>query len=194
MVDFFPDFLWVVRDFTLQLSEAGKKMTAKEYLESALKPHSVSNEQPHDQNHLGDVLASVFPSRDCVTLVRPVNDESLLRDLFDQPFTSLREEFRVQIDELKLKINDLLKPKQMMKTLLNGSMVAALLQSYVDAFNSGSVPVISNAWDRVLNNQLEQALQTAKQIFTIRMDADLRQKKLRGTYSHIQGLHQLLRL
>ena len=38
---YFPFFLWLVRDFALDLSINGKKVTAREYLDSALQPMKV---------------------------------------------------------------------------------------------------------------------------------------------------------
>ena len=35
--DFFPSFLWILRDFTLKLRDKGKKITSKQYLENSLK-------------------------------------------------------------------------------------------------------------------------------------------------------------
>ena len=36
-VSFFPDFIWTVRDFTLELELDGNSITEDEYLENALK-------------------------------------------------------------------------------------------------------------------------------------------------------------
>jgi hypothetical protein len=36
-VSFFPDFIWTVRDFVLELKLEGRVITADEYLENALK-------------------------------------------------------------------------------------------------------------------------------------------------------------
>ena len=36
-VSFFPDFVWTVRDFTLELKLNGHPITEDEYLENALK-------------------------------------------------------------------------------------------------------------------------------------------------------------
>lgn len=38
---YFPYFMWLVRDFALDLSINGKKVTPKEYLDSALQPMKV---------------------------------------------------------------------------------------------------------------------------------------------------------
>lgn len=36
-VSFFPDFVWTLRDFSLELEANGKAITADEYLENSLK-------------------------------------------------------------------------------------------------------------------------------------------------------------
>ena len=37
LVSFFPDFIWTVRDFVLELKLDGRPITEDEYLENALK-------------------------------------------------------------------------------------------------------------------------------------------------------------
>ncbi|TMW60915.1 hypothetical protein Poli38472_000957 [Pythium oligandrum] len=162
---FFPDFLWVVRDFTLQLQEEGRTVTPKDYFESALKPQPATNDEVVAKNKIRAMLSTFFPNRDCVTMVRPLNDENLLRQLIHQPYESLRPEFREQMEILKQKVFTSLQPKRMMANTLNGGMLATLAQSYVDAFNSGASPVITSVWDRVIEDQCGQALEAAKKTF-----------------------------
>ncbi|KAG6971867.1 hypothetical protein JG688_00004263 [Phytophthora aleatoria] len=173
---FFPDFLWVVRDFTLQLQEDGKKVTSKDYFESALKQQPPLTEEVVQKNRIRSLLSTFFPSRDCVTMVRPLSDEALLRDLIKQPYESLRPEFREQMEVLRNKLSTLLKPKTMMAKVLNGAMLLSLTENYVAAFNSGSSPVITSVWDRVLESQCDQALDSAKQVFQATMDAAIAEK------------------
>lgn len=161
---FFPDFLWVVRDFTLQLQEDGRKVTSRDYFESALKQQPPLTEEVVQKNKIRSLLSTFFPSRDCVTMVRPLSDEALLRELIRQPYESLRPEFREQMGVLKNKLALLLKPKTMMSKVLNGAMLLSLTENYVAAFNSGSSPVITSVWDRVLESQCDQALESAKQV------------------------------
>ncbi|KUF98520.1 hypothetical protein AM588_10010020 [Phytophthora nicotianae] len=172
---FFPDFLWVVRDFTLQLQEDGKKVTSKDYFESALKQQPPLTEEVVQKNRIRSLLSTFFPSRDCVTMVRPLSDEALLRDLIRQPYDSLRPEFREQMEVLRNKLSTLLKPKTMMSKVLNGAMLLSLTENYVAAF-SGSSPVITSVWDRVLESQCDQALESAKQVFQAAMDAAITEK------------------
>lgn len=49
----FPSFLWVLRDFSLKLEdEYGNKISAKEYLENALKPLKGLSESIENKNKL----------------------------------------------------------------------------------------------------------------------------------------------
>ncbi|RLN66335.1 hypothetical protein BBJ29_002597 [Phytophthora kernoviae] len=173
---FFPDFLWVVRDFTLQLKEDGCQVTSREYFESALKQQPPLTDEVVQKNRIRSLLSTFFPSRDCVTMVRPLSDEALLRELIKQPYESLRPEFREQMDMLTNKLSTLLKPKTMMSKTLNGSMLVSLAENYVAAFNSGSSPVIASVWDRVLESQCDQALESAKQVFQASMDEGISEK------------------
>ena len=69
-----PKFMWVVRDFSLQLvDEKEKNITAKQYLERALQ-----DQGDKDNNDIKALLRKYFDNRDCCTMVRPIVDESNL--------------------------------------------------------------------------------------------------------------------
>jgi hypothetical protein len=149
----------------LQLQEEGRVVTPRDYFESALKPQPEVNDEVVQKNKIRALLATFFPNRDCLTMVRPLNDENLLRNLLKQPYETLRPEFREQMTALKRKISTSLKPKRMMSSVLNGGMLVTLAESYVEAFNSGASPVISSVWDRVVESQCDEALDAAKKAF-----------------------------
>jgi hypothetical protein len=81
----------------------------------------------------------------------------MLRDLSAQPLTSLRPEFQKAVENFKGKVEAGTRPKQMMGRVLNGEMLVTLIKSYTSALNSGGVPVISSAWERVLATQCNDA-------------------------------------
>jgi len=65
-----PHFLWLLRDFFLNLSEDGESITAKDYLELALTQVKGSNAAVAAKNQIRESIRSLFPLRDCYTLVR----------------------------------------------------------------------------------------------------------------------------
>lgn len=71
-----PSFLWVVRDFALQLvDEAGAPLSEKDYLERALAERGPS-EDP--KNEVRRALKQHFLDRRCCTMIRPLTNEEEL--------------------------------------------------------------------------------------------------------------------
>ena len=63
-----------------------KTMSSKEYLENALKQDDDAiDEASLRQDGVRAMIKAFFPQRDCVTLIRPILEESKLQNLIDQP-------------------------------------------------------------------------------------------------------------
>ncbi|KAG7380143.1 hypothetical protein PHYPSEUDO_007688 [Phytophthora pseudosyringae] len=172
--EFFPSFLWVVRDFTLQLLDNGKPISSKQYLENALQPTGGYSDDAVEKDQIRALLSDFFRQRDCVTLVRPVDDEQKLRNLPQVPYDELRDEFRSSFESLRKRLFGKAKPKSMFGKPLNGAMFANLAGSYVEALNSGKAPVISSAWSRVVQAQCHDALEDAVDRYKAELHARVR--------------------
>ena len=166
----FPSFLWVVRDFAVKLeSRDGRKISAREYLEEALRAEDGVSEAVEAKNAVRAMLRSFFPERDCVTLVRPMTNEKDLAALGTLPPESLRPEFRAQIEALRRRVFSSLRPKQLYGEALTGGALAALAEAYVNAINAGGTPTISTAWDRVVESQCSDAVEGGLSLYRGRM-------------------------
>jgi hypothetical protein len=76
---YFPSFMWVVRDFTLQLvDQEGEQISPKEYLEKALSNQKGFSDSVEQKNRIRRLLKSFFTDRDCVTMIRPLTNEAKL--------------------------------------------------------------------------------------------------------------------
>jgi hypothetical protein len=76
---YFPSFMWVVRDFTLQLvDQEGEQISPKEYLEKALAAQKGFSDSIESKNRIRRLLKSFFHERDCVTMIRPLTNEERL--------------------------------------------------------------------------------------------------------------------
>ncbi|RYG56106.1 hypothetical protein EON66_03720, partial [archaeon] len=63
---FFPTFLWVLRDFTLDLlDDEGVRMSPLDYLESCLQPQNGFSSDAQARNRTRRVLLSFFKVRTC---------------------------------------------------------------------------------------------------------------------------------
>ena len=71
---YFPHLLWVMRDFSLQITdENGKEITSNEYLEKSLTSKPLNQNQSKSKSR--QLIRECFSNRDCVTLIRPAENE-----------------------------------------------------------------------------------------------------------------------
>lgn len=154
---FSPLFLWLLRDFYLDLTEDGRRITPRDYLESALQPIPGAGKAIASKNEIRNSIRALFPERDCFTLVRPLNDEKELQKLDQISMEKMRPEFRSGLDALTKYIFERTRPKQLGSLVMNGPMFAGLTQSFLDAINAGAVPTIATSWQNVEENECRRA-------------------------------------
>ena len=160
----------MLRDFALQLVDAeGSKITARQYLENSLREQKGASDAVENKNRIRRLIKHFFKDRDCVTLVRPVEDERQLQSLADLPSSALRPEFLEQIGQLRTKVFKKARAKTLRGQAVSGPMLVELAQSYVGALNGGQVPTIESAWDSVRASELDRGVREA----LARFDASL---------------------
>ena len=104
MAEYFPSFLWVLRDFALQMVDAeGNEINQKTYLENALKDVKGTSDAVENKNRIRRLIRHFFKERDAFTMVRPMEDERMLQNLASAPDDMLREEFVQQVNLLRSK-------------------------------------------------------------------------------------------
>lgn len=57
------------------------------------------------------------------------------------------------------------KPKILFGQALDGPMLASLAEAYVEALNQQGTPVISTAWDRVVEGQCREAAEQGLRVY-----------------------------
>lgn len=164
---YFPSFMWVVRDFSLQLVDSeGESITSKDYLEKALHEQKGFSESAEQKNRIRRLLRCFFKERDCTCIVRPSTREEDLQTLETQDFENLRQEFQQQITSFRSKVLKRIKPKTIMGgQRLSGAMFADLVDNYVTAINKGAVPNIENAWSYISKGECQKAMDKAYESF-----------------------------
>lgn len=157
-----PKFIWVLRDFTLEKvhPETGQEISSKEYLELCLRK-KISGKNSNDNNLIRNNIIKYFPERDCITLVRPVESESDLKQLNKIPFEKLKSNFKWEFKQLKDKIYKETLPKKFNGKKLNGPTLANLIVEFVNTINSGSIPNINNSWDSVIQKDIKDYFEKA---------------------------------
>lgn len=169
--DFFPDLIWVLRDFSLDRG----KLSPKEYLEQCLQRVDVRNiEGGETKNVCRDIITRNFKHRDCYTLVMPTTDENKLRNLDNEPQSSLRKEFLDQVKKMIISIKDTIKPKKINNIELDGEALFGLLQTYVESINNEENPVILSALENVLLSKAKNISENSYDIFKEQINQKLK--------------------
>jgi len=161
-----PKFLWALRDFTLELQDArGKAISSNQYLENALTDQSTHSKTNESNRKIRQALLNYFKDRECLTFVRPANDENELRRLATLNNNQIRPEFLKQVHSLRDKVISKATAKQLKGVNLNMRMYFAMVNKYVEAINQGSVPNISTAWDHLVENECREAYEQSTNLY-----------------------------
>ena len=190
----FPSFLWLVRDFSLQLvDDDGDTITPKEYLEKVLDT-SKSTYEIDDKTKIRKLIKTYFRDRDCHTMVRPITDENKLQDLANISTDKLRPDFVEGIMQLRKKISSKLKPKTLHKKNLNGDMFINMIKSFIDAINKGAVPNIENTWTSMCKVECQKAFELSETVYEQYLKEnlnDIAQSGSINTSEFIQGVYKV---
>ena len=106
----FPDFYWVLRDFSLALvGKDNQPLTPNKYLEQALSPQAGDSEV---RNKIRQSIRGSFEHRSCFTFVRPLTNEEELQKLDRLEVDQLRPEFFEQVLDFRKLINSRVRTKR----------------------------------------------------------------------------------
>ncbi|KAL6640314.1 hypothetical protein ACP70R_022163 [Stipagrostis hirtigluma subsp. patula] len=167
---FSPIFIWLLRDFYLDLVENDRKITPRDYLEIALRPLEGRGKDLSSKNEIRESIRALFPDRECFTLVRPLNNENELQRLDQIPLEKMRPEFQAGLDELTRFIFERTRPKQVAGTIMTGPVLAGVTQSFLDAINNGAVPTIASSWQSVEEVECRRAYDSAAEVYMSSFD------------------------
>ncbi|XP_076892060.1 uncharacterized protein LOC143543677 [Bidens hawaiensis] len=162
---FSPIFVWLLRDFYLELAEDDRKITPRDYLELALRPVTGGVRDVAAKNEIRESIRALFPDRDCFTLVRPLNNENDLQRLDQIPLDNMRPEFKSGLDALTRFVFERTRPKQVGSAVMTGPIFARITQSFLDALNNGAVPTITSSWQSVEEAECERAYDSATELY-----------------------------
>ncbi|KAG7388458.1 hypothetical protein PHYPSEUDO_012519 [Phytophthora pseudosyringae] len=174
----FPPFVWLLRDFLLDMQIDGSDLSANQYLEKALDARDVSATASEstrmrqiERNRTRASIRVLFGRRECLTLVRPVTDERDLRRAAELSDAELRPEFVEQMSAVRRRLLSSVSAKELLGKTLNGPQVAQLVRCYTDTMNSGAVPDIKAAWEYVSDATCQAALAAAIELYDNLMEA-----------------------
>ncbi|CAI9151939.1 unnamed protein product [Rangifer tarandus platyrhynchus] len=169
-VSFFPDFIWTVRDFMLELEFDDYPITEDEYLENALKLIPGKDPQIQNSNMPRECIRKFFPKRKCFVFDRPTNDRRLLLHIEELSDDQLDVNFQKQSKDFCSYVFTHAKPKTLREGItVTGGGLGTLVEAYVDAINSGGVPCLENAVITLAERENSVAVQKAADHYSEQM-------------------------
>ncbi|XP_062402510.1 guanylate-binding protein 1-like [Sardina pilchardus] len=169
-VKFFPNFVWTVRDFTLELKIGGQDVTGDEYLEYGLQLKKGCSENEVDYNRPRECIRKYFPSRRCYTFPFPTNPDNMSRleslnpDELSAAFLEVVEEFCSFVFEHSQE--KLLKGGH----TVSGKVLGDLAKTYVDTISSGGMPCLENAVVAISEKENKAAVEDGVCLYRSGMD------------------------
>ncbi|XP_078507509.1 guanylate-binding protein 1-like isoform X1 [Lissotriton helveticus] len=166
----FPAFVWVVRDFILQLEIDGKDVTESEYLEHMLTLKKGIGKRVLEYNLPRECIQRFFPTRNCFVFVRPASKDQISK-LESLPEHALDPKFVAQMR----KFHDYVFEKAEVKKVkggheLNGRKFGILVNNYVTTIVNGGAPCIENAVLSMAKSENEAAMLDAEEHYKTQME------------------------
>ncbi|NP_001423773.1 guanylate-binding protein 3 isoform 5 [Homo sapiens] len=144
-VSFFPDFVWTLRDFSLDLEADGQPLTPDEYLEYSLKLTQGTSQKDKNFNLPRLCIRKFFPKKKCFVFDLPIHRRKLaqLEKLQDE---ELDPEFVQQVADFCSYIFSNSKTKTLSGGIkVNGPRLESLVLTYINAISRGDLPCMENA-------------------------------------------------
>lgn len=180
LVDY-PLFVWVLRDFNLLLQDkAGQKMNADEYLKHVLEesPHptkkrklepgeTIEEEKKDvqtDFHEIKQVIRRSFQSFHCITFCTPSSDSTILQNISHVSKKKLNPEFQRKLLDFQHLIDHKIFIKTFCGKPVTGPLFLLLLEKYVLAFNSGTVPIVKNQYSLLAERSCRDGITFVDQI------------------------------
>ncbi|XP_078413641.1 guanylate-binding protein 3-like [Cetorhinus maximus] len=158
-MEYFPGFVWVVRDFMLELIINKRKITPDEYLENALKLKSGSDEKTKQFNLPKQCIRYYFRSRNCFVF-DPPGKKKVLQNIETADDSELDADFVQSSNEFC----DFIYTNAEKKTVpgcggkvVTGAMFAHLLNTYVDIISNGKLACLDNVVQSLADTENEKA-------------------------------------
>lgn len=151
LYQYFPNFLWLVRDASLTYAGSPTDYLKNEVLIRSAKV------TPDKIDCIVQSIVSLFPSIECHMLPRPSVDPEILTNMLSNE-SQLDFEFIERLQDLNRYLCTRITPKgfdsQTTKTHFGGLVVAELIEHYVRAVNSDQDIVLQTCWHSAFQSAL----------------------------------------
>ncbi|XP_066280625.1 guanylate-binding protein 1-like [Branchiostoma lanceolatum] len=161
--EFFPDFLWLLRDVSLMITdEDGKDMDPSEYLKTRVlgrKGEDDFDESTSDK--VGRAILTFFSSVECATLERPSEKKEVMNNIAEHT-GSLNPEFNKGVEDLikRLLLKSRAKRGYDKGSTVSGVALSIMAKQYIAAVNDPkAIPALDNTWKNTIQLMRSRAIE-----------------------------------
>ena len=149
IVQEFPTFLWVLRDFGLDLG----LISSADYLENSLTTQDGSKNPDNIMNYFKKLITQTFKKRGCFTLPRPLVNEKELQNIYSMSEEDLRPEFEQDLKSFLQFLSLNIRPKMLNNSAMTSSVLIGLLENMIQQFNEGGIPMINSIAETLFDSE-----------------------------------------
>ena len=166
----FPDFLWLVRDYSLVSKDLnGAVISLKEHVTTKLLPRVKC-----EGDDLNAALINLFPSFECMQIPTPgVDDPTMSR--IDQ----LKSNFNESLEKSRMTILSQIKPRKVFEdcSKVDGILLSQLLRHHVEALNMpDALPNLELSWQSAIKYKVAQISASLQEAYEQEMRKELEDK------------------
>lgn len=188
IVSIWPDLVWTLRDFFLDLEQDGHSITADEYLENSLRPKQGTDQCLQNFNLPRQCIQKFFPKRKCFIFDTPAHRKKLAQ-LEELNNDDLDPEFVQQLSDFCSYIFKHCKTKTLSAgTQANGPDLEKLVLTYTKAISTRDLPCMGNTISALAQIKNSEAVQKAFTHYTQQMDQKVQLPT--ETNQELQDLHR----
>ncbi|GKU93029.1 hypothetical protein SLEP1_g6667 [Rubroshorea leprosula] len=166
-----PIFVWLLRDFYLDLNQGKEKITPRDYLEQKLRPLPGDGNDLAVKNQIRESIRALFTDRECFGLGFPFNNGNDPQHIERISLENLHPEFQTGLDALTKYVFGRTRPKQVGGAIMTGPILAGITKYFLDALKNGSVPTISSSWQSVEESECKRAYDEATEVYLSAFDS-----------------------
>ncbi|CAH1251020.1 GBP6 [Branchiostoma lanceolatum] len=160
--EFFPDFLWLLRDVSLKMQDKdGKEMDPTEYLVTKVLSRDPNEYFESTSDQVGRAILTFFSSVECATLERPSEKKEVMNNIA-QHTDKLNPKFNKGVDELteRLLLKSRAKRGYHKGSTVSGVALSIMAKEYVEAVNDpNAIPALDNTWKNTVELMRKNAIE-----------------------------------
>ncbi|CAN0913655.1 Guanylate-binding protein 7 [Linum grandiflorum] len=185
---FSPSFVWLLKDLHSGTTRASQKIATTDHQGHSRGSVSVVKEDVAPANDICESFRGIFSNKECFALVRLLKDENGLQYLGCAMLEQFQSEHQSQLAALTKFAYEKAMPKQVGGTVITGSILASIIECYVDALNIGATSTLSSLWQDVAESECRKAFQAAMRVYNSVFDQVKRLEEVPVEQAHSRAL------